>query len=245
MGIKFDYWDDSIIVPDHPSLRITPNLTITLWARWLIPSVGYGFIISKKDGPSDFTQIPGYMFYSSYDGSYWGYFVDIMSNGWDSGSSSFYKRHNWTGDAEFHHWAAVIEGNTLTMYLDGVGINGGYQGQPAALAAGTQPLRIGVRTYTTLERSINAVMEDIRIYNRALSANEIQQIYNSKLRYGIIEGLVGYWTLDEVRDGTNGGGTKIWDRSGNNNHTEANAGGDGVGMVGQETHILTYPCGVF
>jgi hypothetical protein len=52
------------------------------------------------------------------------------------------------------------------------------------LPPGTEPVRIGQDFYATnppfngfIVPSFNGLIDDVRIYNRALSANEVQQLY--------------------------------------------------------------------
>ncbi|MDD3927278.1 MAG: LamG domain-containing protein [bacterium] len=63
------------------------------------------------------------------------------------------------------------------------------------------------------------VLDDLRIYSRALSAAEIQTIHACNGHDGIVQGLVGRWLLNELSPGTaatDAGG--IVDISGNGNH---------------------------
>ncbi len=53
-------------------------------------------------------------------------------------------------------------------------------------------------------------LDDIRIYNRALSEAEIEALYNLR-NPGLSRGLVGYWTFDDID------GTTVPDNSGNGN----------------------------
>ena len=64
-------------------------------------------------------------------------------------------------------------------------------------------------------------IDDVRIYNRILSAADIRNLYNetqSKFNVtntdALTKGLVGHWTFD----GQDISGTRATDRSGNNNH---------------------------
>jgi len=57
--------------------------------------------------------------------------------------------------------------------------------------------------------NLNGKIGDVRIYNRALSKSEIQNLYNGK---HISDGLVGYWPLNE------GKGDTAYGHSGNESH---------------------------
>jgi hypothetical protein len=78
------------------------------------------------------------------------------------------------------------------------------------------------------------LIDDVRIYNRALSASEITDLYNGK--EVSTEGLVGWWAMNEGEDGTCTGGTDVCDLSGNANHGTNNGATwlDGRGPVFEE-----------
>jgi hypothetical protein len=61
-------------------------------------------------------------------------------------------------------------------------------------------------------------LDEVRIYNRALTLAEVQATMNQLLK-GNEPGLVGYWRLDE------GTGTNIYDASGNGNDGALPQGG--------------------
>lgn len=61
----------------------------------------------------------------------------------------------------------------------------------------------------------NGQIDEVRIYNRALSDSEIERLYKftkPKIKAPTRDGLVGYWSMDE------GTGTHVGDMSGNGNH---------------------------
>jgi len=58
--------------------------------------------------------------------------------------------------------------------------------------------------------SINGLIKEVRIYNRALSASEVEDLYNNPGQVST-DGLVGYWPLNE------GSGNTATDKSGNGN----------------------------
>ena len=65
-------------------------------------------------------------------------------------------------------------------------------------------MSISIGNETANDRDFDGLIDEVRIYNRALSANEIQTLYNigattkfnvSPTKY-LTDGLVGYWTMD-------------------------------------------------
>jgi len=115
-------------------------------------------------------------------------------------------------DGNFHYFVAIVDtiANTYSYYEDGVLLGSG------SIAAGSSILnssdmslgrRSGGGYYT------NAILDEVRIYNRALSADEIRAHYQAGLDK---LGLVSYWALDE------NGGTIAYDNQSTNNGTLTN-----------------------
>ena len=84
-----------------------------------------------------------------------------------------------------HHYAAVAVSGQAdpVLYIDGVAQTIAYRGGSAAmtLSATTRPLHIGalVDAQTGWMYYSSTVIDETAIYNRALSASEIQALYNS------------------------------------------------------------------
>jgi hypothetical protein len=104
---------------------------------------------------------------------------------------------------------------------------------------------IGRRGDSQGEDLFDGLIDDVRIYNRALSEAEIQKLYNET--ENITDGLVGHWEMDETF------GDLAVDSSGNNNHGTiygAKRGGSKGRYVGIEafttvgSHTWTVPEGV-
>lgn len=119
-------------------------------------------------------------------------------------------------DNKWHHMVGVqVSKSSRIIYVDGVQV-------------GTNTTALG--TFTLNNSSIgvikrapgaadsgffNGSIDDVRVYNRALSAAEIKQLYESRSQEFVTEssnGLVGYWSFDE------GSGSALFDYSGNRNN---------------------------
>ena len=105
----------------------------------------------------------------------------------------------------WYHLAAVQLSDRVKYYLDGVPIGdfvhtGAFQSNTATAYIGKA--RTGF--------NFSGIIDDARLYSRALSAMEIADLYNSTTVSG--SGLVGLWHLDE------GSGTDASDSSNNGNH---------------------------
>jgi concanavalin A-like lectin/glucanase superfamily protein/Big-like domain-containing protein/K319-like protein len=96
----------------------------------------------------------------------------------------------------WHHAAATYDGTTWRLYLDGVLETQLTVGQPPA-AAGTQHASIASALNSTGVAAGNfaGVIDEARIWSRALSQAEIQANINQQLTSGT--GLVARWGLNE------------------------------------------------
>ena len=90
-----------------------------------------------------------------------------------------------TPDTAWHHYAAVAvsgQANPI-LYIDGVPQPIVFSGGPATmnLSASTRPLHIGAQLdpQTGWFYYSSTLIDELAIYNRALSASEIQAIYNA------------------------------------------------------------------
>lgn len=83
----------------------------------------------------------------------------------------------------WHHVAVVLPNSASTMqqmqfYIDGVSIPNGST-STAAINTGTGVTRIGDSVVTGTDRDFNGHLDDIRIYDNALTATEIQNLFNA------------------------------------------------------------------
>jgi hypothetical protein len=160
------------------------------------------------------------------------YFQMILSNG-----AALTTRVGATplSTGTWYHFAAVYDSSaqTLHLYLNGALDDGSLTGTvPASLNTAITAEHIGYTTWTGAH--LNAAVDDLRIYNRILSAAEITQLYNSSAPGTIlynpgyrasqycdgqfwkkmggagdpVSGLIDWWKFDD------GGGTSATDSAG-------------------------------
>ena len=115
-------------------------------------------------------------------------------------------------DNKWQHVTFTRSGSTIVAYLNGVqtAINSSF----SATFSKTQTVRVGgsaASPYTFAGK-----LDEARIYNRALSASEVKQLYNagvSTYKNPLTSGLLGWWNFDD-KEMSNG---VVPDKSGNNN----------------------------
>jgi hypothetical protein len=82
----------------------------------------------------------------------------------------------------------------MEIYINGVNNGGSYNGTGGSLTYSSGSSYIG----TVLDRwfTLDGILDDVRVYNRALSQEEIRSTMHIRLN-GDEPGLVGYWDFDE------------------------------------------------
>ncbi len=223
-ALQFDGIDDEVLVGYNSILDITGDITICLWYK--TESTSWGALVSNHDhiGPDHGYQVTSS---SLYDEGGFIYFECAYNDDRDgqSTNASF-------NDGKWHFVSAVYTPDASSrgrIFVDGIEQTGYFWGGSVALPAiGATPeyaLTIGS---AKVQAWFEGVIDDVRIWNRALSQEEIQANMYRHLS-GNEEGLIGYWPFNE------GDGNLTNDLSGNNNNGTIN----GATWVGSAAPIGT------
>ncbi len=118
----------------------------------------------------------------------------------------------------WYHVTASRTGNTVQAYIDGVRVvNQANTNWPASFSA----VNIGRGFSTSAERAFQGKIDDVRIYNRALTTAEVTALYRAgqvARKVANNTGLVGYWSFNE------GSGLRAGDSSGLGDDGSLNGG---------------------
>jgi hypothetical protein len=150
-------WGAYAAIPHNSSVNITQQITVSAWIRPV--ELGNRQIISKN-GPDGFELM-----------TYSGGKVDFRINR-DSNNATYLVRstQNYPTDGKtWMHVAATFDGTKSTIYINGVQ-NSSRTYTPFQIIPNTAELQIGARKGNN--RWVGD-LDDVRIYNRALSASEI------------------------------------------------------------------------
>ncbi|MDO8498783.1 MAG: LamG domain-containing protein, partial [bacterium] len=161
------------------------ELTVSAWFKSNIwsneyPSPDYSMdvLVSKWDRQAGNIDV-GFRFERTYGGCCFGIWV---SSGTDMGANQAQVPIGSVSTGVWHHAVGTFKGgNFVRLYLDGGLINEQTSGiYPQVTAATLQNLRIGVMSHGY--GFFNGLIDDVRIYNRALSGDspdsEITHLYN-------------------------------------------------------------------
>ena len=213
-----------VTVPNSSSITSSSSMTVSFWTK---PSVGYGTptsnpgLVAKKGSW-------GGLWVSSVSGGVWGRFFQSDSTVREL-SLFIIPIERWS----FISATADSSSGTIKLYINGILKQSlSYDG---TLRSSTDALLIARQGTENFAGSL----DDVRIYNRALSASEITKLYSSGL--SIVNAsqntkqtsdLVGYWSFNQP-DFTD----KIYDRSGQGNDAYFSGGATStaktIGKVGQ------------
>ena len=164
-GLNFDGVDDYVTVADADSLDFTTAMTLSLWVKadnWTGES-GYASLV-KKDKNYIIRK-------DTFSGStlrmYW----------WDGSNVRYVAVSTLPSTGDWHHIVGIISGNDISaLYIDGVSSAGAAATYAADSRVLTNVLEIG--SGVSGSESFDGVIDEVRIYNRALSASEVQALYN-------------------------------------------------------------------
>lgn len=189
-GLSFDGTDDRVDCGSGSSLAFG-NVPFSIEA-WIYPfSLG--------------TDSYGNTVFGKHDGSNNGYYLRLGSNdfsftvgtgtGFDEARGGTPTKNTW-----YHLVGKYSPGTGLDLYVNGVFVD-----NTSTTKSSTSPgtARIGI-FYNGADRQFHGIIDEVRIYNRALSAEEVRYHYNRG-------GPVAHWKFDE------GSGTTAYDETENNN----------------------------
>lgn len=171
---SFDGSTGFVSVPDSPSLDITDAITIDAWIN---PSTvgdpsGLVFLMFKGDSCCGDTQSYGFL---------WGTESMLQSIIFRLGNSTTNTeiRSDPIPLNEFTHVAGTYDGTTMRLYINGV-LDVSGTTTLGQLQVTASPLIIGssLRNGTT-QNFFQGLVDEVEIFNRALSADEILAIYNA------------------------------------------------------------------
>ena len=211
-ALNFDGTNDYVSVPAASSIQITGAISIGAWVK--TSSTGVQEIIgSRSGGTNGFgLALRGSAGTNRLRFTYFGV-VD-----WESSNNGHYTDGLW------HHYVVTNDLTSVKFYRDGVLFStSGTAGAPGTVSTVAQALG-AMNDGGSPNSYLNGSLDEVRLYNRALSADEAKQLYlmgGSKLNSsqntkGPTSGLVGMWSFNgpDVSWSAN----TAYDRSGQGNN---------------------------
>jgi len=196
-ALNFDGTDDYVSVP-HRSNHCPTTVTYALWVKKEATqnNIAPRALWKSPDSPR--------IFYSSQTTNVMGFIYQLTTSGGTGRNIGTTPPGVWT------HVAFTYDGSTFYTYINGVLTNTYSVTDTAASCSGA--LKIGGES----TREFAGSLDDVRIYNRALSASDISALYRSSSsvrKVSTKRGLIAHYSFDE------GAGTVLGDYSGNKRDT--------------------------
>ena len=164
-ALSFDGVDDHVLVSDNAALNLAGDFTISMGAKWT------NFIddadLMRKGSP--YTAVASYKIEAKDN------LIRVRLVGTQR---SITLKDNVTNrnDGIWHHIAVVREGSVSRLYVDGVQV--AYKSRGVGDLSNSANLAFGAKD-TGTDDFFDGSIDDIRIYTRALTTQEISQLVNA------------------------------------------------------------------
>jgi len=204
----------------NPELQILGDVTVSAWIK---PSSIYGDVGGAILRGGQGTDLDYSIFYSQTNKSVFFHWFD---GGFPSvsGTSDSVPFDTWS------HVAITRSGTTLSFYVNGVFTNSSTVTLPTVPA---NQISVGMTNNAGVPQDFSGAIDEMRIYNRALSASEVATLYGQgKVTMKTVsgDGLVGWWKMDE------GTSTVAHDFSGKGNQGTVTSG---TWVIGKKAGALS------
>lgn len=175
-AVFLDGVDDHLRVSPIPALRQLEAFTIMAWVRHE-PTDAYTPIIDQRERAAD-----GYDLYFTPTSRLFLRVNNVTLTG-----------QTIVADGSWHHVAAVYDGASVRLYVDGVLDR--QQNAPAMVVDADADLFIG-RHYSDPSLSYTGALDEVRIFDMGLSGQEVAALWQQASLPAAPE-IVAYWPLDE------------------------------------------------
>jgi len=168
-ALSFDGVDDYVDCENDASLDIVEAITIEAWIKWRGTGSIYQYFVAKE---IDKTIIP-YGFRVQKDS---GRLYFVTYNAGKEGRKEYGAMSNAgqvISAGKYAHVAVTFDSGTAHIYINGVDSGGKSLGGVSSLFSNSHAVYIGSRSPGT--GSFNGTIDEVKIYNRALSAQEVRE----------------------------------------------------------------------
>jgi alpha-tubulin suppressor-like RCC1 family protein len=176
-ALTFNGTTQWVNVPEAASLQLSGSWTVSAWVNLsALPTSGNTEAFVVKTGYySDINYAIGVS-----NGGYgcagvaWVGWYQVYPDGW-SGAACYQPSAITTGT--WYHVAATWDGTTVTLYVNGAQVAQSVTGTVPATGAGY--MSIGQDYYGNSGAFTSGTIDDVRVYNRALTATDVMTLYGS------------------------------------------------------------------
>ncbi|MHC4230289.1 MAG: LamG domain-containing protein, partial [Planctomycetota bacterium] len=170
-ALHFNAQDNYVEVPTSESLETETNVTVAAWINWIDAGDGWLCILAngQQGGPWE-----NYGLFVNRGGGFLYFTLSL-----DGGHVTQQTPNNAVQPDEWLHACATWDGSMARIYVNGEMVLG--QAQSGTLVPPGLPLRIGHRDGSA--HYYNGIIDDVRVYNHALTEVEILAAMEGGLGY--------------------------------------------------------------
>jgi hypothetical protein len=150
-----------VTVGDSNSLDLTTGMTLAAWIYPTVTLSNWRAIITKERSGG-----LAYALHANSGADTPNQIISVLGTSRRFNAGSTLRTNQWT------HLATTYDGTTQRLFVNGVQV--GSRAQTGAIDVTTEPLRIGGNTVTG--RYFTGLIDEVRIYNGALSQTEIVKV---------------------------------------------------------------------
>jgi len=174
-AFEFDGVDDYVSISDDVIFNFTntSNFTISVWFK-ANNAGSWDEILAKRDS-APHQDSPGYVF----DVNSNNFYATISDGGGNFGTDTVQGSTTFTSGKWEHAVMVYYGNNSLELFFNGVSVDTGTQGAGLGDITNSRPLVLGAGS--SGGNCWNGTLDELRIWNRTLSADEIYQQYVSNL----------------------------------------------------------------
>ncbi len=159
-ALSFNGSNQRVDVANSASLRLTTGMTLSAWIKPAVVTPAWRDVIMK--GQDEY------------------YLVGASSSGGVPATGGTYTTPLYGSSVTANNWsyvAATYDGTSLKLYINGVQVAVRNQTAPIKISTG----KVGIGGDGYWGQYFNGLIDDVRIYNRALAPAEIQGDMNTSL----------------------------------------------------------------
>lgn len=195
-SLALDGTDDRMECGDVPGISSVTAFSVSAWLR--TSSTATMYLLSGVGSTGDFYD--GFQVYISSGNP--NFVVGNGATGYDGA-----KNTTTVNDDDWHHVVGVMNGSTYTVYVDGstvgsTGVGNATISTTPSTCGGN--FTIGERFDSNNTFAFNGYVDDVAVFNRALTSSEVSNIYNNAQYLSPIN----LWKMDNSTDdlvGSNNG----------------------------------------
>lgn len=163
-ALKFDGSDDYVQVGNPSSLNISGNITVATWFKFSVSQTNRP-IVNRWGTDQSYG-----LFVNSTGADNISFFIRVAEINKGAISNNTYNDGNW------HYAVGIFDGSNVRLVIDGGREN--ITGDATSGPIDTPATNVVFGQYNNLGNPFNGLIDEVRIYNRALTPAEIKRLYN-------------------------------------------------------------------